>query len=154
MIRKACMLDVPEIRGLVNVYADKGEMLAISLNNVYDRLRDFFVYEKDGKIIGTVALHFVWENLAEVRSLAVAEDFQGQGIARELVNEAIKEAEHYTCSKIFTLTYVPGFFEKLGFEKIDKGELPHKVWADCINCPKFPDCGEIPLVYHIKSLEK
>lgn len=149
MIRKARMDDVPAIRNLVNIYADQGEMLAISLNNVYDRLRDFFVYEKDDKIVGSVALHFVWENLGEVRSLAVAKEEQGQGIARELVNAAIEEAKDYTCSRIFTLTYVPEFFKKLGFSDIDKNELPHKVWADCINCPKFPDCGEVPLIYDI-----
>lgn len=111
MIRKARMDDVPAIRNLVNIYADQGEMLAISLNNVYDRLRDFFVYEKDDKIVGSVALHFVWENLGEVRSLAVAKEEQGQGIARELVNAAIEEAKDYTCSRIFTLTYVPEFFK-------------------------------------------
>ncbi len=153
MIRKALMTDAVEIRNLVNYYADKDKMLAISLNNVYDRLRDFFVVESDGKIVGTIALHFVWENLGEIRSMAVAENFQGQGIARDLLRVAIDEAEKYSCSRVFTLTYVPEFFQKYKFKIIDKHDLPHKVWADCINCPKFPDCGEIPLAYDL-DMEK
>jgi amino-acid N-acetyltransferase len=139
------MSDVPTIQGLINAYADKGEMLAVSLVDLYDRLRDFFVYEENSIILGVCALHFTWDGLAEVRSLAVLEAKKGSGIGSTLVKSCLEEAKEYDCGRVFTLTYVPDFFKKLGFNEIDKGELPHKVWADCVKCPKFPDCNEVPL---------
>lgn len=149
MIRKAHMRDVKVIQALVNRYATEGLMLPLSLVDLYDRLRDFSVCEAGGEVVGTVALHFCWEGLAEVRSLAVADEHQGRGVARSLVAQALAEAREYDCHRVFTLTYVDGFFRKLGFQSIDKGELPHKVWADCIKCPKFPDCDEVPLVFEL-----
>lgn len=146
MIRKACMRDVPAIQRRINEFASDGLMLGRSLSNLYDNLRDFFVEDEDGAVVGTVALHFSWDGLAEVRSLAVAPEHQRKGIARRLVERCIEEAREYECSRVFTLTYVPDFFRKVGFVEIDKAELPHKVWADCVNCPKFPDCDEIALV--------
>ena len=149
MIRKAQVEDVKVIQALINNNADKGLMLALSISELYDKLRDFFIYEEDGKIAGVVALHFIWEGLSEIRSLAVDDNFQKRGIASTLVKKTLKDAKEYGGTQVFTLTYVPEFFRKLGFVEIDKAELPHKVWADCINCPKFPDCGEIPLIYNI-----
>ncbi|MFW5857823.1 MAG: N-acetyltransferase [Planctomycetota bacterium] len=143
MIRKAHMRDVKAIQALVNAFADAGRMLPVSLVDLYDRLRDFFVWEEDGRVLGVLALHFTWEGLAEVRSLAVADEAQGRGIARALVERGLEEARQYDCTRVFALTYVPDFFRKLGFRDIEKGELPHKVWADCVKCPKFPDCDEV-----------
>jgi amino-acid N-acetyltransferase len=144
-LRKASMSDIPAIQALVNAYAREEQMLAVSLVDLYDNLRDFFVCEVDGAFAGTMALHFVWDGLAEVRSLAVARAHQRRGVARRLVEAGVEEARVYDCRRVFALTYVPDFFRKLGFREIDKHELPHKVWADCVKCPKFPDCGEIPL---------
>jgi len=147
VIRKAHMRDVPVIHALINEYAQEELMLPVSRVELYDRLRDFFVYEQDGRLVGTMAIHFTWDGLAELRSLAVVRDRQHQGIGRTLVEAGLREARDYDCARVFTLTYVPDFFERLGFRRIDKNELPHKVWADCIKCPKFPDCGEVPLAH-------
>lgn len=145
MIRKALMRDVSAIHKLINSFAEKGIMLPRSLSRLYDDLRDFYVFEKDGQLVGTVAVHFIWNELAEIRSLAVDPSCQKEGIGRLLVQRGIEDAREFHCTRAFTLTYVPGFFEKLGFTQIDKSELPHKVWADCVNCPKFPDCDEVAL---------
>ena len=148
MIRYARMDDVKEIHTLLNYYAKKGLLLACSISSLYDRLRDFVVYvDRDNAIIGVCALHITWENLAEIRSLAVIENSQGKGIGSKLVQQCLMEADMLGISKIFTLTYQPGFFRKQGFVDIDKRELPHKIWSDCINCHMFPDCDEEALMF-------
>ena len=154
MIRDARMEDVKKIYGLLNHFSQKGLLLGRSLSSLYDQLRDFKVYEPEQalsgmgeEIVGVCALHVCWENLAEIRSLAVAEAWHGKGVGRSLVNACLKEADYFGISRVFTLTYQPVFFEKLGFQHIDKNELPHKVWSDCINCPKFPDCNEEALIW-------
>ncbi|MFH0910397.1 MAG: N-acetyltransferase [Planctomycetota bacterium] len=152
-MRKARMSDVPRIHALINRFAEQGLMLAVSRAELYERLRDFSVMEEEGQVAGTVAVHFIWEDLAELRSLAVAPERRGTGLGRALVEHALAEAREYACRRVFTLTYIPPFFEKLGFARIDKAELPHKVWTDCIKCPKFPDCGEVPLAYEIPREE-
>ncbi len=151
MIRNAKMDDVKDIHSLLNHYADQGLLLACSISSLYDRLRDFIVYiDETGSIIGVCALHITWENLAEIRSLAVSEGFQGKGIGAELVRICLEEAEQFCIHEVFTLTYQPGFFRKQGFVDIDKRDLPHKIWSDCIHCHKFPDCDEEALIYRKK----
>jgi amino-acid N-acetyltransferase len=151
MIRNARMEDVKAIYNLLNHFAQKGLLLARSYSSLYDQLRDFHVFvEKTGageRIIGVGALHICWENLAEIRSLAVDEDFQRKGIGSQLVAACLAEAEAFGIPRVFTLTYQPGFFAGLGFTPIDKKELPHKVWSDCINCSKFPDCNEEAMIW-------
>lgn len=148
LIRKASMADVKVAYELLNSYAEQGELLGRSLSSLYDNLRDFQVaHTPEGDITGVCALHICWEDLAEIRSLAVFEQYQQQGIGRVLVEECLADAKALGITKVFTLTYQPQFFKKLGFIPIDKGELPHKVWADCINCPKFPDCNEEAMVW-------
>ncbi|MCE5323658.1 N-acetyltransferase [bacterium] len=143
MIRRATVSDVAELQRLINQFADKSEMLPRSLNAIYENIRDFVVMEDDDKrLLGCCALHITWADLAEVRSLAVEPGVQGKGYGRMLVQACLDDAKQMGVPKIFALTYVPGFFEKMGFSHIDKGALPHKIWSDCINCPKFPDCGE------------
>lgn len=147
MLRNARMEDVKGIYKLLNYFSEKGLLLARPLSALYDQLRDFKVYiqqEDDGseRVIGVCSLHISWENLAEIRSLAVAQEFHGRGIGSLLVNSCLVEADELGITKIFTLTYQPIFFARLGFQYIDKKDLPHKVWSDCINCPKFPDCNE------------
>ena len=150
-MRKAKIADSEKIQKTVNFYAKKDLMLPLSLNEVYERLRDFSVYEEEGEVIGCVALHISWSGLAEVRSLAVSEKRQGKGIGKSLLSAAIEEAKTLEIPRIFTLTYIPSFFERYGFKKIDKAELPHKIWADCLKCPKFPNCDEVALILELKQ---
>lgn len=143
------MADVKDVYGLLSGYAQQGELLGRSLSSLYDNLRDFQVAtQPDGALRGACALHICWEDLAEIRSLAVVADFHNQGIGRLLVEQCLEDAKALQISEVFTLTYQPRFFEKLGFTAIDKKDLPHKVWADCIHCPKFPDCNEEAMVWH------
>ena len=131
---------------LINQYADSGQMLPRTLNELYENLRDFHVYEEDDKLVGVCALHVSWDGLAEIRSLAVRPDRKKQGIGAQLVRRCLAEASELQIGRVFVLTYQDGFFRKLGFADIDKKELPHKIWTDCLNCVKFPDCDEASLV--------
>jgi amino-acid N-acetyltransferase len=146
MIRKAKISDVKDIQKLLTNYASRGEMLSRSLSELYDSLRDFYIVEEDGQVLGTSALHIVWEDLAEVRSVAVAEGAGRRGIGTQVVSACLEEARMLGLKRLFCLTYKPDFFAKLGFVVVDKSELPHKVWGDCIKCVKFPDCDEIAMI--------
>lgn len=145
------MGDVKEMHALLNHYAAQGLLLGRSLSSLYDQLRDFKVSidRDDGRLLGVCALHIIWEDLAEVRSLAVREGAQGRKVGQELVRSCLEEACQFEISKVFTLTYQAGFFRKQGFKDIDKSELPHKIWSDCLNCPKFPDCDEEALQWTV-----
>jgi amino-acid N-acetyltransferase len=145
MIRKALIPDVREIHRLLLDYARDGLLLSRSLAELYESLRDFYVFEVDGKVVGTAALNICWEDLAELRSLAVHPDFNGRGAGRELVSACLAEARLLGLRRVFALTYKQAFFEKLGFTVIEKSQLPHKIWGDCMKCAKFPDCDEIAL---------
>jgi len=142
VIRKARLADVQDLYKLINSFAEKNAMLPRSLNAIYENIRDFHVFEHEGRVVGCCALHITWEDLAEIKSLAVDEAFHGKGYGRRLVEACLAEARELGVPKVFALTYVPEFFEKLGFVRVDKAILPHKIWSECINCPKFPDCGE------------
>lgn len=146
MIEKANIDDPPQILAIVNHFADQQLMLPRSLNDIYENLRDFFVWRQDGGIVGCAALHISWQGLGEVRSLAVLEEAKGRGIGRALVESCLEEARSLGMQQVFVLTYMPEFFEKFGFVLHPKEKLPHKVWADCLNCPKFPDCDEVALI--------
>jgi len=149
MIRKATIEDMKDMQELINFYAKQDRMLPRSLNELYENIRDFFVYEEAGKILGCCALHIAWENLAEVKSLAVGEASQKKGIGAMLVKQALEDAKKLKVKRVFALTYVPEFFEKLGFKRIEHAELPHKIWSECIKCVKFPDCAENALALDI-----
>ena len=136
---------------LINSFADKGEMLARPLSEIYEKLRDYFVVREGGQVVGCVALHIMWSDLAELRSLAVAEDNQKQGIGSQLVAACLEEASALGMGSVFCLTYRPTFFIRSGFAQIDKKELPQKVWTECYRCPKFPDCDEVALVYRLEA---
>ena len=159
MIRGARMGDVKKIYNLLQFFAEKDLLLGRSLSSLYDQLRDFNVYVEDtgessaesGELLGACALHICWDNLAEIRSLAVTDGYQSKGIGKQLVEKALSEAGSYGINRVFTLTYQPDFFRRLGFNDIDKSELPHKVWSDCIQCSKFPDCNEEALVWEKPS---
>jgi amino-acid N-acetyltransferase len=150
IVRKARVQDCMEIFGLVNLYARRGLMLPKSRNQIYQNVRDFVVVEEKGQIVGCGALHVLWDDLAEIRSLAVVEERQGNGLGRLMVLHMLDEAREIGLPIVFTLTYVPGFFEKIGFKLIDKNELPRKIWVDCIDCVKFPNnCDEIALIREV-----
>lgn len=149
MIRKAQLTDVKAMQTLINQFADSGQMLPRTLNELYEHLRDFHVYEEDGSISGVCALHVSWEGLAEIRSLAVRQERMKRGIGAELVRQCLKEAAELRVERVFVLTYQDGFFRKLGFKDADKKDLPHKIWTDCLNCVKFPNCDESALIITI-----
>ena len=151
-VEKARIDDVPTIHRLVNFFADRGEMLHRPLSEVYENLRDFFVIRKDEELAACVALHICWSDLAEIKSLAVREEDQDQGVGKTLAEACIEEARGLGIATLFALTYKPTFFEKLGFKKIDVQKLPRKVWGECQRCPKFPNCDETALLLPLKPV--
>lgn len=145
--RKATFTDIEQIFALVNDYASDGVMLARSRNTLYETLRDMIVAEDEhGEIVGVGGLHIVWDRMAEVRTMAVSSKHTRRGIGAEIVKRLLAEGREIGVTKFFTLTYKPGFFQTLGFHTVTKETLPPKVWKDCIDCPKFPNCDEIALV--------
>ncbi len=149
-VEKATINDATEIHRLANYFADKGEMLPRPLSEIYENIRDYFVVRQSERVIACAALHINWVDLAEIKSLAVTEDHQKQGIGDQLVTACLKEAAELGIPTVFCLTYIPSFFDKSGFSRVDKSELPHKVWGECYRCPKFPDCDESALIYHFE----
>ena len=147
-VEKARINDLPQIHQLINYFADRDEMLARSLSEIYENIRDYFVVKEGERVVACAALHVSWADLAEVKSLAVAEDSQQQGIGVRLVEACLKEAKGLGIPTVFCLTYQPAFFEKFGFSQLDKMELPRKIWTECYRCPKFPDCDEVALIYN------
>ncbi|HEX7550799.1 MAG TPA: N-acetyltransferase, partial [Candidatus Methylomirabilis sp.] len=146
VVRKAKAADGPPIQRLLAHFAARGELLPRTLNEVYRNLRDFFVCEVDGEVVGVCALSLYWEDLAEVRSLAVHEAYGGKDLGKALVTACLDEATGLGVRRVFALTYRPGFFEQLGFRTLDKRELPQKIWKDCIRCAKFTCCDETALI--------
>ena len=150
-VEKAKIQDVPQMHQLINHFADKGEMLPRPLSELYEDVRDFFVVREGDKTVACAALHVNWDDLAEVRSVAVAEFYQQQGIGAQLIEACLKESEELGIRTVFCFTYQPDFFKRLNFAEIDKMELPRKVWTDCLRCPKFPNCDEVALIYHAEE---
>lgn len=149
MIRKANVTDVKKIQKLINYYAKRDKMLPRSLNELYENIRDFVVYTEGNNIYGCSALHIDWEDLGEIKSLAVEKSKAGKGIGGKLLARCLEEAKGLKIKKIFALTYIPEFFENFGFRVIDKGELPHKIWSECIKCVYFPGCEEVAMIKEI-----
>ncbi len=160
ILRKALMCDVKSLYNLFSEYSKAGEMLPRSMSDIYEHLRDFYIAEiekengneiipNSSEIIGACALTIVWENLAEIRSLAVKKPYTRKLIGTELIKKCIEEAKFFKITNIFALTYKPQFFQKSGFTIIDKSKLPHKIWSDCINCVKFPDCDETAVMLEL-----
>src|SRR3989338_7050274 len=146
MMRKAKIEDIKKIQNLINYFAQQDLMLPRSLNELYENIRDFWVCLADKKVVGCAALRVSWEDLAEIKSLAVHKEKQSQGIGRKLVESCIDEAKVLGAKRIFVLTYQPDYFKKFGFKIIKNSALPHKICAECINCCKFPNCQEIAMV--------
>lgn len=153
MIRKAKLEDVPAIHELINDYAEQGQMLFRAPAELYEHLRDFYVFEDDGELVGCCALEIMWRDLAEVKSLSVRDGRHGQGVGRQLVEAAVREAEELGLHRVFALTRSQGFFEKLGFAVVDRHTLPHKIWDDCLRCTRRDDCDEIAVVRRVAEHE-
>ncbi|MDD5583623.1 MAG: N-acetyltransferase [Candidatus Omnitrophica bacterium] len=150
MIRKAKIVDAKAIYELINAWAKEGRVLERPLNHIYENIRDFWVEEHAKKIIGCCALHSIgWQDLGEIKSLTVAKKFQGRGIGKKLVNKCLAEAPILGIRNVFALTFAAQFFKKLGFKPVDRKELPHKIWSDCVNCVYFPDCREEAVIFKI-----
>ena len=151
-IRPARVGDVPAIQELIRTFADRKLMIRRSMGELYESIREFLVAtDADNKIIGCVALHVFWDDLAELKCLAVSENTQGLGVGRRLVDACWDAARELEIRTVFTLTYVPAFFEKCDYRQIEKAELPHKIWNECVRCPLFPNCNEIALIRSVDS---
>ncbi|MFQ6058941.1 MAG: N-acetyltransferase [Anaerolineae bacterium] len=152
MIRKARVADTERIGELVNHYAAQGQMLPRSRGQIYQSIRDFVVVEdEEGQVVGCGALAVLWEDLAEIRSLAIAEGQQGNGLGSLIVSRLLEEARELGVERVFALTYQVAFFQRLGFHIIPKETLPQKIWADCIACLKFPNCDETAVLLHLEE---
>lgn len=149
VIDRARLADVEDMKRLLDQYAKSGDLMARPRIALYEHIRDFFVARVGGQVVGLCALHVCWSDLGEIRSLAVEKERQGQKIGRRLVEACIGDARALGISRLFTLTYKPGFFETLNFTIVDKATLPNKVWQECVNCVKFPDCDEIALIRNL-----
>ncbi|MGB9690799.1 MAG: N-acetyltransferase [Candidatus Sumerlaeaceae bacterium] len=149
MIRKARVEDVPHIQKLIHIFADRGEMLHRSLNELYETMRDFTIVEEQGRIVACAAVHVTWDDLAELKSVAVAPDTQGRGYGKLVVNRCLEEARELGLRRVFALTYKPEFFARFGFQIIDRNMLPHKVWGECIKCHKYPNCNETAMMCYL-----
>ncbi|MBN1881748.1 MAG: GNAT family N-acetyltransferase [Deltaproteobacteria bacterium] len=175
MIRKARIEDIPAMRRLIEPYGKSGDMLPVSLSELYDRIRSYFVFDReDDGVVGAAALHVTWgphgmENnggtdppigsssalpmtggLAEIRSLAVNKAHQNIGIAGKLIDACIADAPSLGVNHIFVLTYIPEFFRRFGFTVVDKAVLPHKIWSHCLKCVYFPDCRETAMILDLE----
>lgn len=149
LYRKAVLADVEAIHSLINYCADEGLMLPRARSMLYETIRDFTVVVENDNILAAGALHILWGDLAEIRALAVAAEFRKQGLGRSIVTRLVQEAKDLGCSRVFALTYQPVFFSKCGFEQVTKDLLPQKVWTECINCPKFPNCDETAVILDV-----
>ena len=150
-IRKASLTDIPALLGLINAYAAKGIMLPRTEFEMAENIRDFTVVYDGNEIVGCGALHFYTPTSAEVRSLAVDPSRKSLGLGRMIVESLIDESNQHGLHSLFAFTYVQGFFEKLGFSVVDRGELPLKAWKDCLRCPKFQACDEIAMLLRLKA---
>ena len=146
IVRRATLSDVEDMHYLVNYYAGLGLMLPKPRSKLYQNIRDFIVAEKEGHFAGCAALHVIWKDLGEIRSLAVVERFQKNGVGRRLAVAALQDATELKLPRVFALTYQQEFFERMGFVEVVKSTMPQKVWGECMDCPKFPNCDEIAMI--------
>jgi amino-acid N-acetyltransferase len=152
MLRKATIQDVKSIHAILTHYANQSLLLPRSLSELYDHLRDFYVIENsevNGNLLGVCTLSISWEDLGEIRSLAVVEENQKRGLGSQLVEACLSEVVELGLKKVFVLTLIKDFFARFGFKEVEKSLLPHKIWTDCMKCPKFPDCDEIAMILEL-----
>jgi amino-acid N-acetyltransferase len=151
-IEKPRLQDAETIYQIINETAKDAVLLVRSRNYIYENLRDFWVVRVAKRVVGCCSLHLVgWEDLAEIKSFVVLKKYRKHGFGNLLIQKCLQEAEDLGVQRVFALTFIPGYFKKKGFKRIDKKKLPHKIWAECINCDKFPDCNEEAMILHIKK---
>lgn len=153
-VEKARVGDAPHIHRLVNYFADRGEMLHRPLSEIYEHIRDYFVIRNGDELVGCAALHVSWEDMAEIKAMAVRAVDQGQGLGRILTEACLAEARDLGIPHVFCLTYKQGFYAHVGFRQIDVMQLPRKVWGECYRCAKFPNCEEVAMVYELEGTSK
>ncbi|MFC1692213.1 N-acetyltransferase [Candidatus Latescibacterota bacterium] len=146
VVRKAGVVDVPVIAEIINYHAKDGMMLQRPISKIYENVRDYVVLEIDSKIVGCGALHVMWSDLVEIRAVALKPEYRGKGLGRPIVEKLFEDLKILGIEKVFVLTYNTGFFKHLGFTEIDKSELPHKIWYECVNCIHFPNCDEVAMI--------
>ena len=151
MVRKATLKDVRTLQALIRRWADRDMLLPRSLSDICDNLRDFFVAEADGRLVGCGALHITWLDLAEIRSVAVTEEHLRRGVGGAIVSACLEEARGFAVPRVFVLTYLPEFFARFGFREVPKESFPHKIWTVCINCPHYPDCDEVAMALELSQ---
>jgi amino-acid N-acetyltransferase len=159
IIRRATLADVEEMHALINHFAELGLMLPKARSKLYQNIRDFFVAQEvteggRGALAGCGALHVIWVDLGEIRSLAVAERFQHNGVGRRIAEALLRDADSLKLPRVFALTYQKPFFDHLGFVEVEKTTMPHKVWGECMDCPKFPNCDEVAVIKDAPFLEE
>ncbi|MDR2392387.1 MAG: N-acetyltransferase [Planctomycetota bacterium] len=151
-IRRARLPDVGPILELTRDFGREGVMLPLSIGDTVERIRNFLLARTpDGRLIGCVAVDPAWERLMEIRSLAVARESQRRGVGRRLMLAALDDAREFGAEEVFSLTYVPDFFRRFGFERTDRNALPHKIWLACVKCPKFSDCDETAVIANLAA---
>ncbi|MDP6127802.1 MAG: N-acetyltransferase [Dehalococcoidales bacterium] len=150
-VEKARTGDTDRIHQLISYFSDRGEMLPRPLSRIQEGIRDYFIVKDGEQVVGCAALEINWSYSAEIRSVAVAEDSQKQGIGRRLVKACLEDARALGVPAVFCLTSKTGFFKKFGFSPVDKTELPSKILDECSRCPRFPDCDEVTLICHLET---
>ena len=151
LINKARIADVPHMLRLIDRASKEGHVLPRSMSYLYDNVRDFWVAKDGDALMACGSLHICWEGLAEIKSLVVEEAVRRKGLGTTIVRKCVDEAVDLGIAEVFVLTYLPDYFEAMGFHRVDKSALPHKVWQDCINCPKFPNCEEVALIRRLEA---
>ncbi len=147
--RPAQAVDVPAIHALVKTHAERGKMILRTLDELYANLREFIVAEESGKVAGCAATHIFSHDLAELKCVAVLDECQGRGVGRALCDACLADLQRLGIRRVFTLTNVPAFFERVGYRRVDKDSLPHFIWGECVRCPSFPVCKEDALVRNV-----
>jgi amino-acid N-acetyltransferase len=151
-VRKAKLSDVPAIHPLINYYAERQLMLPKTHLQLYENLRDYSVVadcHDDNALLGCAALHIYWQDLAEIRAVAVSPETKAKGLGTMLVESLVHEAREYGLEQIFVFTYVPRFFSRFGFIQVEHRTMPLKVYNECFHCPKFNTCDELAMVLHL-----
>ncbi len=152
-VRPARVDDVPQIHALIKTHAERGKMIQRLMDELYANVREFVVCAIDGRVVGCAAVHIFWSDLAELKCLAVHDDYQGHGIGRGMCEACVEDMRRLGVRRLFTLTSAPAFFERVGYCKVDKDSLPRFIWGECVRCPSFPVCNEDALVMEVLSAE-
>jgi amino-acid N-acetyltransferase len=151
-VRKARLSDVNDMFRIINLYAERQQMLPKTQLQLYENLRDYSIAveaEASSRVLGCGALHIYWEDLAEIRGLAVAPEMARRGVGTAIVERLLDEARELEIERVFVFTYEPRFFARFGFIQVEHRTMPLKVYNECFHCPKFNKCDELAMVLHI-----